>query len=46
MLKQKLLGLALVALGILSVFIEYDATFAVLFVPIGLYLMLTKRDVL
>lgn len=45
--QQKLIGLALVALGILSVFMTGgDATAALLIVPLGLYALFTKSDIL
>lgn len=41
-IKQKLLGIALIIASVASVLIEGDATAAVLFVPMGLYLLLVK----
>lgn len=45
-LKQKLSGIVLVITGILSILPEMDATAAVLFVPLGLYLTFTKEQVM
>ena len=44
-LKQKLSGIALVIIGILSILPEKDATAALLLVPIGLYVTFTKEQV-
>lgn len=41
--KQKLYGAALAALSILVAFWTGDATLAVLFIPLGLYLVFTKE---
>lgn len=42
--KQKLMGLALALLGVLSAFIlEGDITVAILLVPFGLYVVFTKE---
>ena len=41
-LKQKLFGLGIVFLGILSILPEKDATGALLIVPFGIYVMKTK----
>jgi hypothetical protein len=46
MLKQRLIGIALIVLGILSVIPERDATAAVMLVPLGLYDLFTKKNVL
>lgn len=45
-LKQKLSGAAMIAIGIISVLILADVTFAVIAVPLGLYLMFTKQKVM
>lgn len=45
-LKQKLSGIVLVLLGIISVIPEHDATAAVLIVPLGLYLVFTREQVM
>lgn len=45
-LKQKLAGIVLVFVGILSVIPEHDATAAVLIVPLGLYALFTKEQVM
>lgn len=45
--KQKLIGLALVLLGVLSASIfEHDITAAILLVPMGLFVMFTKQRVI
>ena len=43
MRKQKLYGLLLVAVSVITTLIEHDATVAVLFVPLGIGLMVTKQ---
>lgn len=45
-LKQKVSGIVLAIAGILSIIPENDATAAVLFVPLGLYLLMTKEQVM
>lgn len=45
-LKQKLSGIALVIVGILSILPENDATAALLFIPIGLYATFTKEQIM
>ena len=45
-IKQKLSGIVLVIVGILSVLPEHDATFALLVVPLGLYVTFTKEQVM
>jgi hypothetical protein len=44
--KQRLLGLMTVILSILSIFIDMDGTWAILGVPLGLWLTFTKKRVL
>jgi hypothetical protein len=44
--KQRLLGLMAVVLSVLSIFIDMDGTWAILGVPLGLWLMFTKERVL
>lgn len=44
--KQKTVGLMLALLSVLSIFIEMDGTFAILGVPLGAYIMFTKKRVL
>lgn len=46
MLKQKLMGLALVALGIFSAVYTGDGTAALLVVPMGLGAIFTKEYIL
>ena len=45
-LKQKLSGLVMIAIGVISVMLLADATFAVIAVPLGLYLIVTKEQVM
>lgn len=46
-IKQKLLGLGLVALGVLSgIIFDGDITVALLIIPFGAYIMLTKEKVM
>lgn len=45
MLIQKLIGLVLALLGVLSIYPTHDITFAVFAVPLGLYVMFTKKNV-
>lgn len=44
-IKQILVGLALVVIGILSMTIDNDATAAILLVPIGTYAIFSKEEV-
>ena len=43
MIRQKFLGFVLLAISAVSVFIDGDATFALMGVPVGAYLMVTIR---
>jgi uncharacterized membrane protein len=43
---QSTLGIVLALLGVGSVFIDYDITAAVFFIPLGLYVAFTKERVL
>ena len=43
-LEQKVCGFGLTMIGLLSVLILNDGTFACFAAPIGLYAMLTKKD--
>lgn len=45
-LRQRLAGLALIVTGIASIFIEYDITYCLAVVPLGLYVMFTKQKVM
>ena len=46
-LKQKLCGLVLVSIGIITPFVlDGDATLSVLIVPLGLYAIFTKEYIL
>ena len=45
LLKQKLWGLVAVIVGLSSVpFLEMDGTIAIVAVPVGLWLLLTKKN--
>lgn len=46
MIKQKLAGVILIVLSIISCIILKDGTSAVIFIPIGIYTLLTKEDVM
>lgn len=43
MIKQRLLGILLIAIGVGSTFIDGDATAAFLIVPLGLVLLFSKN---
>lgn len=44
--RQKLMGLGLIALCVLIILFSKDATFAVIGIPLGIYLIFTKEMVL
>lgn len=44
-MKQRLMGLTLTLCGLLSVPIEWDATVAIVVVPLGLYILFTREKV-
>ena len=44
--KQKLSGLLFIIIGILLPVLTYDATFSVISVPLGIYLMIAKKEVM
>ena len=46
MLKQRLLGLLLLAFGIAVPLIIGDATISVIFIPLGIYGLLSKNNVM
>ena len=47
MIKQKIIGLLLVFIGIIIPFLlDGDATVSVLVVPLGLYLIFTKNKIM
>lgn len=46
MLLQKLLGVALVLISLATLPLEHDATAAVLLVPLGAWLIVSKRNLL
>lgn len=43
MIKQKLLGLALIVLSVVTILVSMDATIAVFLIPMGLYTLFTKE---
>lgn len=43
MLKQKLMGLALIVISLATLPIENDATAAVMLVPLGIWLIVSKE---
>ena len=45
-MKQRLLGLAIVFIGLVMPFVDGDATFSLLALPYGLFLMLTNEKVI
>lgn len=45
-MKQRIYGALLIVCGVLTVLPEHDLTAAVFLVPLGLYVMLTKENVL
>lgn len=42
-IKQKLIGLAVAIAGLVSVFIDGDATFALFVIPFGLYMVFSRK---
>lgn len=46
MKRQRIYGLLLIICGLLTALPEHDLTAAVFLVPLGLYVMLTKENVL
>lgn len=46
MLLQKLMGVALVVISLVTLPLEHDATAAVLLVPLGIGLIATKHNLL
>lgn len=45
-IMQKLMGVVLILCSIIPILIENDGTVAVLFIPLGLYLIFTKEKVI
>lgn len=43
-IKQIIKGAALTMLGIVSIFIDNDATAAILIIPLGLYVIFTEEN--
>ena len=43
-IKQKLIGIALIAIGIISTIATKNGTPALLIVPMGIHLIITKKD--
>lgn len=46
MIKQKILGATLAVLGLVSIIPTLDITAACFFVPLGVYMMFTRENVL
>ena len=46
MIKQKLAGVILIVLSIISCIVLKDGTVSVILTPIGIYTLLTKEDVM
>lgn len=44
--EQKIIGLLLIVVSLISVAVLKDATAAVLLVPFGIYAIVTKKDIL
>ena len=44
--KQKLYGLLLVIVSIISIIALHDATVSILFIPVGIYLLITKKQLI
>ena len=44
--KQKTMGIVAIILGVCSVPIEMDGTFAIIAVPLGLYMLFTKNIII
>ena len=45
-LKQKLSGLVMAAIGVVTAIISHDITFSVFVLPLGLYLLFTKEKIM
>lgn len=45
-IKQKIYGLILIILGIASIPVTNDCTIALIFIPIGLFAILTKENII
>ena len=43
---QKLIGLVVVLASLVPIWLDSDGTAALLLVPIGLYMLFTKKDIL
>ena len=43
MIKQKLLGIGLLVLSLVTILVAMDATIAVFLIPMGLYTLFTKE---
>ena len=43
MIKQKLLGIGLLVLSVVTILVSMDATIAVFLIPMGLYTLFTKE---
>lgn len=44
--EQKIIGLLLIAVGLIGAVVLKDATAAVMLVPFGIYAIVTKKDIL
>ncbi len=44
--EQKIIGLLLIVVGLIGTVVLKDATAAVLLIPLGIYAMVTKKDIL
>jgi hypothetical protein len=45
-MKQRLCGLILVAISIVNVFITKDITAVLIFLPMGIYFLFTKKQIM
>ena len=45
-IMQKFAGIFFIVMSILAIWLEKDATIAVIFVPLGLYLIFTKKQIM
>lgn len=43
-IKQRLLGLGIIAVSIVSILVSMDATISVILIPMGLYTLFTKEN--
>lgn len=45
-IKQKLMGLCLIVIGLVPIILENDGTVAAFTIPFGVYLLLTKKKIM